>query len=79
MTTKIVRWGNSLGIRIPKQIAEQAQLKEGDEIELSREENRLIITPQKKKYTLEELLDGMTIEHLHSEIDWGDPVGKEQW
>jgi antitoxin MazE len=79
MTTKIVRWGNSLGIRIPKQIAEQAQLKEGDEIELSREGNQLIITPQKKKYTLEELLDGMTKEHLHSEVDWGDPVGKEQW
>lgn len=79
MTIKITRWGNSLGIRIPKQIAEQAQLDEGDEIEISREENRLIITPQKNKYTLEELLDGMTDEHLHSEVDWGESMGREQW
>lgn len=79
MSIKIARWGNSLGIRIPKQIVEQAQLKEGDEIEISREENRLILTPQKKKYTLEELLDGMNEEHLHSEVDWGEPMGREQW
>ncbi|MGL5939726.1 MAG: AbrB/MazE/SpoVT family DNA-binding domain-containing protein [Waterburya sp.] len=79
MSIKIARWGNSLGIRIPKQIVEQAQLQEGDEIEISREENRLILTPQKKKYTLEQLLDGMNEEHLHSEVDWGEPMGKEQW
>jgi len=79
MATKIVRWGNSLGIRIPKQMAKQAQLREGDEMELSTDGNQLILTPQKKKYTLEELLDGMTIEHLHSEVDWGETAGKEQW
>ncbi len=79
MTIKIARWGNSLGIRIPKQIAEQVQLNEGDEIEISTDENRLILIPQKKKYTLEELLDGMTDEHLHSEVDWGESVGREQW
>lgn len=79
MTIKIARWGNSLGIRIPKQIAEQAQLNEGDEIEISREKNKLILTPQRKKYTLEELLDGMTDEHLHSEVDWGKSMGTEQW
>lgn len=79
MTIKIARWGNSLGIRIPKQIVDQAQLNEGDEIEISSEENKLILTPQKKKYTLEELLDGMSERHLHSEVDWGEPVGQEQW
>ncbi len=79
MTIKIARWGNSLGIRIPKQIAEQVKLNEGDEIEISTDENRLILIPQKKKYTLEELLDGMTDEHLHSEVDWGESVGREQW
>lgn len=79
MTIKIARWGNSLGIRIPKHIAEQVQLNEGDEIEISTDENRLILIPQKKKYTLEELLDGMTEDHLHSEVDWGESVGTEQW
>lgn len=79
MSIKIARWGNSLGIRIPKQIAEQVKLEEGDEIEITKEGNRLILTPQKKKYTLEELLDGMNEEHLHSEVDWGEAMGREQW
>lgn len=79
MNSKITRWGNSLGIRIPKQLAEQIQLNEGDEIKISREENRLILTPQRKKYTLAELLEGMGEEHLHSEVDWGESVGMEQW
>ena len=79
MNGKVSRWGNSLGIRIPKQLAEEVRLQEGDEIEIYREENRLILAPQKKQYTLEQLLDGMGEEHLHSEVDWGEPVGQEQW
>lgn len=47
---KIAKWGNSLAIRIPVDVAEQAGLKEGDEatltltvgnvIEIRREEKR---------------------------------------
>lgn len=33
----------------------------------------------RRKYTLEELLEGMTAENLHPEIDWGPPVGREFW
>ncbi|WP_036487218.1 AbrB/MazE/SpoVT family DNA-binding domain-containing protein [Myxosarcina sp. GI1] len=79
MNIKIAKWGNSLGIRIPKSIAEDNGLSDGDEIEIATEDNRIIITPQKPKYTLEQLLEGMGEEHLHSEIDWGEPVGREQW
>ncbi|VEP12093.1 antitoxin of the ChpA-ChpR toxin-antitoxin system [Hyella patelloides LEGE 07179] len=80
MSVKIAKWGNSLGIRIPKNLAEQVRLQEGDEIEISTAEERLIITPLKrKKYTLEELLEGMGEENLHSEIDWGESMGREQW
>ena len=79
MNEKVSRWGNSLGIRIPKHLAQAIQLQEGDEIEISQEENRLILTPNKKKYTLEQLLDGISAEHLHSEVDWGEPIGNEQW
>ncbi|AFZ37004.1 transcriptional regulator/antitoxin, MazE [Stanieria cyanosphaera PCC 7437] len=80
MPIKIAKWGNSLGIRIPKHLAEQVQLQEGDEIEISTAEDKLIVTPLKrKKYTLEQLLEGMGEENLHSEIDWGEATGKEQW
>lgn len=79
MSIKIAKWGNSLGIRIPKQIIEQSQLTEGMELDIKKEDNSLILTPRKKQYTLSELLEGMDENHLHSEIDWGEPVGKEQW
>lgn len=80
MSIKIAKWGNSLGIRIPKHLAEQIQLQEGDEIEISATADKLIVTPlRRKKYTLEELLEGMGENNLHSEIDWGEAMGREQW
>ena len=79
MNIKIAKWGNSLGIRIPKQIADDTQLVEGDEIKIAAAGDRIIITPCKPKYTLDWLLDGMGEENLHEEFDWGESVGKEQW
>ena len=77
--TKLSKWGNSLGIRIPKDSIEQAQFEEGMELDILVENNKLILTPRSKKYSLTELLEGMTEEHLHKEVDWGKPTGQEQW
>ncbi|MDJ0719008.1 MAG: AbrB/MazE/SpoVT family DNA-binding domain-containing protein [Prochloraceae cyanobacterium] len=78
---KIGKWGNSLGVRIPKDIAEALSLAEETEVKLIPEGDRLIIEPVKrrKKYTLEKLLEGMTEENVHGEIDWGKPQGQEWW
>ncbi|MGK7899252.1 MAG: AbrB/MazE/SpoVT family DNA-binding domain-containing protein [Xenococcus sp. (in: cyanobacteria)] len=77
----ISKWGNSLALRIPKAIAEELQLNEGSPISIETAEGKILITPEKhrKKYTLEELLEGMTEEKFHPEIDTGSPVGAEQW
>jgi hypothetical protein len=32
-----------------------------------------------KKFTLEELLAGVTPENVHHEVDWGRAQGKEAW
>lgn len=79
MTNKIVKWGNSLAVRIPKQIAQEAALEAGDEISIATSDTQIIITPQKKKYTLEELLEGMEQVNLHDEADWGKTEGQEIW
>ena len=78
MNSNIREWGNSLAIRIPQALAIEAGLEKDAEIELSVINGRLIIerTP---KYTLEELLAGVTPENLHAETDTGDPVGNEVW
>ncbi len=80
MTTIVAKWGNSLAIRIPKSIAEQVQLTEGVAINLTLEGNSIVITPQKrKKYTLDELLEGMTPDKFHPEFETGNAVGNEHW
>jgi antitoxin MazE len=76
--TTISKWGNSLAFRIPKHIADRLQLQEGSSIDISVSDHGLTIVPSKrKKFTLEELLHGMTPEHFHPEVSTGDAIGQE--
>ncbi len=80
MQTKIQKWGNSLAIRIPKSFALDINLKQDELVDLSVDESKIVITPiGGKKYSLEELLKGVSKNNLHSEIDTGSPTGKEIW
>jgi antitoxin MazE len=77
--TQLVRWGSSKAVRIPKSALEQANLYEGDEIEVRVEDGRIVIEPMKAKLTLESLVAGITPENRYEEQDWGKPVGREVW
>ena len=80
MKTKVVKWGNSLGLRIPKSFAEEVQVTEGSTVDLTMEDGRLVIRVAiQPEYSLEELLGGITETNLHSEVDSGEPVGGEEW
>jgi antitoxin MazE len=77
MSTTIQKWGSSLGIRIPSQIAEKIAVSQGSEVDLVvGDDHTLTIIPKKKKPTLEELLDQCNLENRHDEIDFG-VEGKE--
>ena len=77
LKTRVSKWGSSLAVRIPKAIAEEWGVKEGTQIELTRDSNGVNL--RKPKYTLEELLEGIEDADLHPEVDWGPPRGKEVW
>jgi antitoxin MazE len=80
MTAVVAKWGNSLAIRIPRMVAEQVDVTEGTEITFTVSGNSIVITPKKrKKYTLDELLEGMTPEKFHPEFETGNAVGNEDW
>lgn len=79
MTQTVTRWGHSLGIRIPKALAEQVHLEEGTVITLEVSNGNLIIKPKRKKYNLDELLEDMEPDNIHAEVDLGAPVGNEVW
>jgi antitoxin MazE len=80
MQTKIQRWGNSLGLRIPRSFAEEAGVEAGSEVDLSVRDGDLVVRAAKRRtYRLSELLAKVTAKNLHGEVDSGEPIGREVW
>jgi len=88
MITSVQKWGNSLGIRIPKYILESTNIKENDNVDIKQRDNIIIISKPNKipHKTLEERLtefykkplDQITVIES-AEIDWGKKAGEEEW
>jgi antitoxin MazE len=79
-TTQVAKWGNSLAVRIPKVVAEDAQLREGEPVTVTIPiEGGLLIKPSRRKYQLKQLVAQITAKNRHEETDWGKPKGKELW
>ena len=76
-TTQIAKWGNSLGLRIPKGVARRAGLREGSRVDVEAEGDRIIISPSRPRYVLTDLLKGMTPEAMRQAFDWGPDRGHE--
>ena len=79
MRTSVQKWGNSLGLRIPSVYAKELDLLDGSIVDIQRKENEIIISPAKKKKSLNDLIQLITDENQHDEIDFGSPHGKEEW
>ena len=91
MTTTIVKWGNSRGIRIPKPYLENLELKDNDTVDIIAENDTIIIkkTNKTKHKTLKQRVEefyGKDFETVlaehpyeYEELDWGIPVGDEVW
>jgi len=80
MLARIQKWGNSLGLRIPKALAADVQVAEGTRVEMNVENGRLIVAPQREeRCSIEDLVARITPENLHGESDTGSPVGREVW
>ena len=80
MQTTIQKWGNSLGLRIPKSFAAEAQVEEGSTVDLSVENGSLLVRPHRaRKYTLSALLKRVKPRTLHGEVSTGKRLGREVW
>jgi antitoxin MazE len=60
--SKVARWGNSLGFRIPQEGVEQLKLQEGQSVNVRVKGDTITIRRAKprKKWTEKELLKGIT-------------------
>ena len=80
MKMKVKKWGNSLALRIPKTFADQTRIKEDGLVNLTLENNKVVITPLKeKKFNLKDLVGKIEKKNLHNEIDFGNSEGNEIW
>lgn len=77
MQIQLKRWGNSLGLRIPKGVAEAAGLKADDAVTIDSSADGFIVRKARRRYDLAELLSKVTPENRHDTVDWGGPQGKE--
>jgi len=80
MQVRVQKWGNSLAVRIPKPLAEDAKVEEGTVLNLAVSEGKVVATPvQQKKLSLSELLAKVNKKNLHGEVDFGRSAGREIW
>jgi antitoxin MazE len=78
MKTNIKKWGNSFAIRIPKLIIEDAHLKTDSEVDIYIAEGKIVLSPTPaKNITLDSLIEQISEENIHHEIDTGPTIGKE--
>ena len=82
MTTRIQKWGNSQGLRLPPEVLVAANMAVGDEVDVAVLDGQIIIRPLRKvrgRYNLEALLSGVPIMGDENDVDWESSHGKEVW
>jgi len=85
MHTNLSKWGNSAAIRIPKAILEELNIDsnnfENISFNMDVEGNKLILKKTQGRTKFEVLAEKSKGEKLNPkiDIDWGEPVGKEEW
>lgn len=80
--TTVQQWGNSQGLRISKQVLEDAQISVGDKVDVVVRDGVISITPVARvrgKHSLSELVSRIPRDYQPNELEWGAPAGREVW
>lgn len=75
---QVAKWGNSLAVRIPKNLAEEARMQEGDLIIIEASAEGLALRHSERVPTLAELVAQIKPENRYGEVGIGKEQGKEQ-
>lgn len=80
MQTKVVKWGNSLAIRIPKSIAAQVDIRAQDALTIEVEAGNVVLKPLARNvYRLNDLVKQITRYNVQHELLSDTPIGRESW
>ncbi len=72
------KWGNSLAVRIPRDIAQTLHIENDTMLELTLREGVIVIEPRETK-TLESMVAAISSTNLHGETDTSESIGNEEW
>ncbi len=80
MEVKLQKWGNSLGIRIPKSILSSLHFKENDVLKIEQADDKIVVSKSnKKKISLKQLFSQYDGKNLAKEFEWDENIGREVW
>jgi AbrB family looped-hinge helix DNA binding protein len=75
------RWGKSLAVRIPSEVANAAGIGGGERVEVEARDGDIVIRRASPRFTLEELFRGSSPAEWRAAyagaFDWGPDVGRE--
>lgn len=73
--TTVQKWGNSLALRIPRSVAQDARLHQGSIVDVTIVAGSIVVKPRRQRqYALAQLLRGVTKSNRHAVRDWGEPL-----
>jgi antitoxin MazE len=75
MPVTLQKWGNSVGVRLPRPMLEQVGMREGEQVDVLVEGDHLVI--RRKRPPLADLLARCESGNRPEAIDWGPDVGRE--
>ena len=81
MTVTISSWGNSQGLRFPKDIMKELHLSIGDKVKVLIENQKIVIEPirqTREKYDINDLVRQLPKNYKVSE-EFDNKIGLEEW
>ncbi|HEY4493551.1 MAG TPA: AbrB/MazE/SpoVT family DNA-binding domain-containing protein [Candidatus Paceibacterota bacterium] len=80
MSTTVQKWGNSLGVRLSRPLADKFKLRKGSIVEVVSDADFIIIKPEMTPVeSLDEMVKKINAKNKHKKVEWGRARGKELW
>lgn len=73
------KWGNSIGIRLPKAVTESLDIKDTDTLEIKVQDHAIILTKPENEITIEEMFKDYKGGSFQANIQEFEPAGNEKW
>ncbi len=80
MEVQVKSWGNSQGVRISKEVLQEANIAVNDILDMKVVNGMITLMKPNRHKTLEERAKKFNGElNLDGEFQWGESVGREVW